>query len=523
MSRRASARVLLAGASIVLVSRLAFASSAPTGRTPSPRRRTSGGQTVVVTGAVHDASGGGWPLYARVDVGPDGGPFEATAFTDPVTGAYSVAVEAGATHHFTVSAVSNGYAPAVADVPTPGDTVRDFDLLADLRACSAPGYVGPAQADFSAGVLPIGWSLKYVGTPWEILEGPDPCGGYDGNLTGGTGPFAVVSFCDHAISDTQLRTPTLDLTLASSAEIHWNNDYADLSSIADVDVSTDGGTHWTNVWERAGADERGPGVQTVDLTAIAAGQPSVQARFRYQTFFSFWWQVDDVFFGESGATCQARAGGLVVGTVRDANTGAALDGAKVIEPPNMAATRTFANPDDPNPDQNDGFYILFAAAGDADLQAARDRYTPLDATVPVAAHGVVRQDFSLAAGSLAAAPSLVGARALPGETVAQVLTLSNAGSRAAGYAIGELDVPLAPASAPSSFAPREALDRNLARLRQPPGLTARALIAPHEHPSSPPSASALERDPPLVRYPNGGLRRCGRFSRGARARGAWRP
>ncbi|HEY2796296.1 MAG TPA: hypothetical protein VGK26_00275 [Thermoanaerobaculia bacterium] len=471
MTRCASvrARVLLTGASILLLSRFGTASTV---RASTAQKRTSGGQTVVVTGVVRDASGGGWALYARVDVGPAGAP-EATAFTDPATGAYAVTVDGAEMHHFTVQAVSNGYAPVEADVPTPGDTVRDFDLSADLQACTAPGYVGPAQTDFSAGVLPIGWSLKFVGTPWEVLEGPDPCGGYDRNLTGGTGPFAVVSFCDHAISDTQLRTPTIDLSQAASAEIHWNNDYADLDSIADVDVSTDGGSHWTNVWERSGIDERGPGVQTVDLTAVAAGQPSVQARFRYQTFFSFWWQVDNVFLGEPGTSCQVRPGGLVVGTVRDANTGGALNAAAVAILPDGAVAHTFATPDDPNPNQDDGLYILFAPAGDQSLEATHPRYASADATVPVVAHGAVRQDFALAAGSLAATPRPVDARVLPGETVQQVLTLSNGGAFAAGYTIGEVDVPLLPSSPPATFASREALDRNLARLRAPAGLATR--------------------------------------------------
>ena len=203
--------------------------------------------TVTVTGTVRDGSGGGWPLYARIDA--TGGPTPSTAFSDPVTGSYSLTVDAGGTYTLTVQAVSGGYTPAVATLPLlrtaagpSGGPVQDFDLLADLQSCSAPGYFGPVSNDFAAGVLPLGWSLKFTGTPWQILSGPDPCGGYDGNLTGGTGPFAVVSFCDHGISDTHLLTPTIDLAHAASAKIEWNNDYADLSSVADVDVSTDGGS-----------------------------------------------------------------------------------------------------------------------------------------------------------------------------------------------------------------------------------------------------------------------------------------
>jgi len=423
--------------------------------------------TVTVTGTVRDGSGGGWPLYARIDA--TGGPTPSTAFSDPVTGSYSLTVDAGGTYTLTVQAVSGGYTPAVATLPLlrtagpSGGPVQDFDLLADLQSCSAPGYFGPVSNDFSAGVLPLGWSLKFTGTPWQILSGPDPCGGYDGNLTGGTGPFAVVSFCDHGISDTHLLTPTIDLAHAASAKIEWNNDYADLSSVADVDVSTDGGLHWTNVWERSGVDERGPGVQSVDVSALAAGQPAVQARFHYITFFSFWWQVDNVFFGEPGGTCQARNGGLVVGNVRDGNTGDAIDGASVVQPPHQAVARTFATPDDPS--QDDGLFLVYVDAGDQALEASRDKYAPQDATVAVVPHGVVRQDFALAAGRLSAAPRPLGARALPGEIVQQLLTLTNDGLRAAGYTLGEVDLPVTSSpAAPASRAPKDALLRNLARL-----------------------------------------------------------
>lgn len=427
--------------------------------------------SVLVNGVVSDGSGGGWPLYARIDVSAPGGFPGATVFTDPVTGYYAVTLVGGAVYQFAVGAVTPGYAPVAATVSTggarpsgPGPVVANFGLTADLQSCAAPGYFGPAQSDFSAGILPVGWSLKFSGSPWQILSGPDPCGGYDGNLTGGSGPFAVVSFCEHAISDTQLRTPTIDLSRAASARIQWSNDYADLNSIADVDISTNGGIHWTNVWERSGADERGPGVQTVDISELAAGRPSVQARFRYVTFFSLWWQVDDVFLGEPGSTCQARPGGLVVGTVRDANTGAPLVGATVTHLPHQAVARTLATPDDPN--QDDGLFVVFADSGSQTLEAEQAKYTPEDASVVVIPNGTVRLDFSLAAGRLAAAPRPIDARALPGESVQRVLTLSNSGSSAAGFSIGEVDLPLLSSpSSPGPFAPKERLQRNLARLR----------------------------------------------------------
>ena len=432
-----------------------------------------------VNGVVSDGTGGGWPLYARLDVSGPGGFPGATVYTDPVTGYYAMPLVGGVTYEFKVTAVSTGYTSLTAAVTVPdlagaggGAFVRNFTVPADLQSCTAPGYVGPTQSDFSAGVLPDGWSLKFSGTPWKILSGPDPCGGFDGNLTGGDGPYAAVSFCESATSDTQLRTPTIDLSQAASAQIRWNNDYADLDSIADVDVSTDGGIHWVNVWERAGIDERGPGVQTVDVSKLVAGQPRAQARFRYETFFSLWWQVDNVFFGDPAGSCHARAGGLVVGNVRDANTGAGLDGATVTHPPQLAIAKTIATPDDPA--QDDGFYVLFGDSGAQTFEASDLLYTTRDLGATVIPGGVVRLDFSLDAGSVDAAPRPLEARLLPGQTTQRTLTLSNAGGRDAGFTLGEIDLPvLTVPAAKGPFASPASLQHALERLRVPGASAAR--------------------------------------------------
>ncbi len=426
--------------------------------------------TRVVNGVVRDASGGGWPLYARIDVTAPG--FTgATVFSDPLTGYYSINLVGGGVYQFAVSAIPAGYVAASVPVPVAGllagasaPIVQNIGLDADLQSCTAPGYVGPTVADFSSGTLPSGWSLKTFDSPWTVVSGPDPCGNYDGNLTGGSGAFAIItSDCDHGNADSQLRTPTINLSGAASARIEWHNDYHDLDSIADVDVSTDGGATWTNVWRRAGVDERGPGLQSVDLTALAAGQPSVEARFRYQAFFAYWWQVDDVSLGEPGATCHAQPGGLVVGTVRDANTGLGVNGATVVNLPHEAVATTFAPQGDPN--AGDGFYILFAPSGDQPFEASLDRYTPQDRNVVVIPNAATHLDFSLAAGRLTASPSTLDAKVRPGDAVQKSLSLSNGGGRDAGF-----DDRRVRHSArrrlrfAGHFAPRPAIDRALERL-----------------------------------------------------------
>ena len=71
----------------------------------------------------------------------------------------------------------------------------------------------------------------------------------------GDGGFAIID-SDHLgrgnTEDTSLVTPTLDLSAAPGAMIRFNSDWRALGSsdFADVDVSTDGGATWTNLWHQ---------------------------------------------------------------------------------------------------------------------------------------------------------------------------------------------------------------------------------------------------------------------------------
>ena len=86
-------------------------------------------------------------------------------------------------------------------------------------------------------------------------------------------------------------------------------------TLADVDVSIDGGTTWETVLHQT-TDVAGPREDVLPLP-MAAGEPDVQVRFHYyDATYDWWWQVDDVFVGNR--TCDPRRGGLVVGNVRGA-------------------------------------------------------------------------------------------------------------------------------------------------------------------------------------------------------------
>lgn len=88
----------------------------------------------IVSGSVHDA-GHGYPLYARVSLrdGVSGAEFD-RAWSDPLSGRYSVTVYGGIAYSVSVAAFLPGYATAY------GDAAAAEFLLAPDAGCRAPGY-----------------------------------------------------------------------------------------------------------------------------------------------------------------------------------------------------------------------------------------------------------------------------------------------------------------------------------------------------------------------------------------------
>ena len=217
--------------------------------------------STVVTGTVTDGSGHGWPLYARIDIdGYPGGP----VFTDPLTGQYSVELVASTTYTFNVSAVSPGYVIESREVTVPPDSAtQDFALEVDAAACVAPGYefLGFTGEAETFDETDRARRLDRRGQPRTTAR----CGGSTipadrGNLTGGEGGFAVSDsdfYGPDGQQDTELISPSIDLSGADDPVITFNTDYLSLSDTVDVDLSVDGGATWTNVWRQT-ADLRGP-------------------------------------------------------------------------------------------------------------------------------------------------------------------------------------------------------------------------------------------------------------------------
>jgi hypothetical protein len=377
----------------------------------APSLAGDGNGTVLVNGVVKDGAGQGWPLYAALVVSRAGEP-SVTLFSDPVTGYYAIELEEGFLYDFAVTALAPGYVAGGGALDLQSNVrnalVANWSLF-PAPSCSAPGF-GPGgfvppltvSEGFDGGVIPPGWTVQNIfGSDWAVATGADPCGQFPGNQTGGSGPYAIVNnFCEGPFSGSFLVTPPMDLSGKTNAAMQWANDFINLGSgtFAVVEVSIDGGQSWTTVWQAPG-DLPGPGNQIVDIS-FAAGHAGVLARFHYEALFGYWWQVDDVKVG--AFACSTLSGGLVVGTVDNANTGEGVNGATVTNLPDDGSTTTFGTPQDPA--QGDGFYILFAGSGPQPFEASADQYDPQTQSTAVIPNGVVRLDFALAAGLLDASP-----------------------------------------------------------------------------------------------------------------------
>ena len=175
---------------------------------------------------------------------------------------------------------------------------QDYALIIS-RAPPPPVATGLVlDEDFSAGILPPGWSVQTdQGVSWQVM---DPVPGHSrlDNLTGGSGPFAIV-YNQFRRTRTSLRTPVLDLSANDAAVLRFNSAYPyyDTQETLNVDVSLDGGSSWMlGVWQWLGFNPW-PTLYVVDLTGSVAGESNVMLAFRFDTSGDpqgDTWQVDNV-------------------------------------------------------------------------------------------------------------------------------------------------------------------------------------------------------------------------------------
>ncbi|MGC9399613.1 MAG: SdrD B-like domain-containing protein [Anaerolineae bacterium] len=260
-------------------------------------------------------------------------------------GAGEVGCTLGTLTNGAVATVTLVVTPTAAGTITNTATVtadqEDISLLDNTAQAATDVFVDPCETillePFENSSTPTGWSVVDNQGNGQVWRFDNPGGRW--NQTGGDGNFAIVDsdfYGESGTQDTELRTPLLDFSAAAYGYLDFDTDFwRSASEIADVDISDDGGSTWTNVW-RKNSNYRGPAHESVDLTALA-GQSAAQIRFRYyNASYAWYWQVDNVEIRRCvspyGVTIAPPAavqvgprGGAVTYTLQVTNTGTAPD------------------------------------------------------------------------------------------------------------------------------------------------------------------------------------------------------
>jgi hypothetical protein len=169
------------------------------------------------------------------------------------------------------------------------------------------------EESFDLGNPPAGWSVQDGGDSGETWTTSNPGERY--LPAGMDDPVALLDsdwFGEAGIQDDALVSPSLDCTAATRVDLSFRCFLWALQTVREeaalVEVSPDGGGHWATaaVWRinvgipPAGeppAPEGDPGASVpilLDISSIAAGESSVQVRFRYLGHYGYYWMVDDV-------------------------------------------------------------------------------------------------------------------------------------------------------------------------------------------------------------------------------------
>ncbi len=427
--------------------------------------------TAMLSGHVTDGSGHGWGLYAEIKVStPDFGQV-ADIWTDPKTGAYSVSLPVGFDYTLDVVSYADGYNPASATLTLNADATQDFALTI-TASCAAPGYAFSAGfgEDFNGATFPpTGWGVVQGSSSHPTVTWKLNTDWSDDNYTGGTGTAADADYIAatstasqvpdfpgppgrNPLYDTQLVTPVIQVSsLPPSPRLKFKANFQPGVGSLDVGINVDG-TGWTNVlhWNTSeGAMYALPGADAdVALGSyIPSGATSIQLRWHYYTpieifpppYPGYYAQVDDVVIGG----CVPASGGLVVGQVRDANTGDGVASATITDDQG-ANTQSFTNPADPN--LAGGNYILFSQSGSRILTASADNYQNATASLTVSDNSVNQQDFALKTGQLAFDPGRFDVTMMVNSQTTKTFTLSNTGGADAVWVLQERNMtpPVAP-------------------------------------------------------------------------------
>ena len=196
---------------------------------------------------------------------------------------------------FTIAAGGTQELTITADVSAAETDVWLYGKLTFETTATHPGTaVKLIDEDFETWPL-TGWTIG--ADPASAAEWQSGAIADNDNETGGTGDFADANsdYAGDAVN-TWMISPVFSLVGYDTATLSFKSSFWDYGSSDDgyVDITTDGGTTWTNLLHYAKADYYGPRTESLDLTAYI-GQANVQVRFQYVApGWDWFWQVDDV-------------------------------------------------------------------------------------------------------------------------------------------------------------------------------------------------------------------------------------
>lgn len=229
----------------------------------------------------------------------------ATATITAASGTIAVTVNGDTTPEnnetFTLT-ISNPSATAVIADGSAVGTILDDDY-----DCLSQGF-----ATASGTTPPAGWSQQTLaGTSADVWRFDNPGG--RSALAPLSAPFAIVdsdTFSENGTAeDVVLVSPPYNCTGSTAVKVEWDEVFVHDLSRQTLEVSTDGSS-WTPAMDNSATSYgtfTGISVRRiVDISGLAANQPSVQVRFRWRSDGGYFWLIDNFQFCGDQPTPELR-------------------------------------------------------------------------------------------------------------------------------------------------------------------------------------------------------------------------